>query len=69
MVAPFVHLGECLVTTCTRAPPDDDHVLDRRCVFERFVGVPLERNDLAAAIAAVSGDHELGLGVVHPVAQ
>ena len=36
---------------------------------QRLVGEPLERQDLAPAVAAVGGDERDGLGVVDPVAQ
>ena len=61
--------GERFVAAGARAPHDDDHVLDGRCALERLVGVPLERNDLPAAIAAVGRDDDLRLRVVHAVAQ
>ena len=48
---------------------DDDDVLDRRRSLERLVGNLLERHDLAAAIAAIGGDEQLGLLVVDAVAQ
>ncbi len=47
----------------------DDDVLDRRRVLERFVRHLLERNDLAAAIAAVGGDEQHRLRVVDAIAQ
>ena len=37
---------------------DDDHVLDRRRAGDRFVGDLLQRDDLAAAVAAVGGDEQ-----------
>ncbi len=47
----------------------DDDVLDGRRVLDGVVGVVLEGDDLAAPVAAVGGDEDLGLGVVDAVAQ
>ena len=48
---------------------DDDDVLDRRRVAQRLVGHLLERDDLAAPVAAVGGDEQHGLRVVDAIAQ
>ncbi len=45
------------------------HVLDGRAVLQGLVRELLERQDAAAAVAAVGGDEQLGLGVVDPVAE
>ena len=49
--------------------PDDDHLLDRGRAFQRLIRGPLQWHDAAAPIAAVRGDEELRLRVVHPVPQ
>ena len=49
----------CTTTTCSI----DGHLL------ERLVGIPLERNDRAATIAAVGGDEHLALRIVDAIAQ
>ena len=51
------------------APLHDHHVLDRRALLERAVGVALQGDDLPAAVAAVGRDEELALRVVDPVPQ
>ena len=57
------------------AAPDDEDVLDGLlhagavAVAERHVDGGLERRDLALAVAAVGGDHELRAGVVDARAQ
>ena len=66
---PFLHVRERLVAAGARASHHDDHVLDGRRFLERLVRVALERNDLPASIAAVGGDDDLRLRVVHAVAQ
>ena len=47
----------------------DDDVLDRGRVLQRFVGDLLQRDDLAAALAAVGGDEQRALRVVDAIAQ
>ena len=47
----------------------DDDVLDARRVGHRLVGGRLEREDVAAPVAAVSGDQHLRLGVVDAVGE
>ena len=44
-------------------------MLDRRCIGERFVGDFFQRDDAAAAVAAVGRDEQLALRVVDAVAQ
>ena len=51
------------------AAAHDDDVLDRRRVGDGLVGRRLEREHLAAAVAAVGGDQHLGLGVVDAVGE
>ena len=51
------------------AAAHDDDVLDRRRRGDRLVGRRLEREHLAAPVAAVGGDQHLGLGVVDPVGE
>ena len=46
-------------------PPVDDHVLERGTQGRGGIGVLLERDQLAAAIAAVGGDQDLGLAVLN----
>ena len=55
VVAPIGHLGERFVAGGARASLHDDHVLDRRTLLDRLVGVALQWNDRTAAIARVSG--------------
>ncbi len=47
----------------------DDHVLERRAQIGGGVGVFLEWNELAAAIAAIGGEQHLGLAVLNPSRQ
>ena len=47
-------------------PAIDDDVLERRADGRGAVGILLERDDLAAAIAAVGGDQHLRLAVLDP---
>ncbi len=47
-------------------PAVDDHVLERGAQRRGAVGVLLERDQLAAAIAAVGGHQHLGLAVLDP---
>ena len=51
------------------APADDDHVLDRGALGDRLVGRRLEREHVAAAVAAVGRDEHLGPGVDDAVGQ
>jgi hypothetical protein len=67
LVVPTVPAGREPVLVA--APPHGDHVLDRRALQERVVGVRLERDDLTPAPRAVGGDQDLGLRVVDPVTQ
>src|SRR6185503_10679369 len=48
---------------------EDDDLLDELRPLEALVGDLLQRDDRAAAIAAVGGDHERGLAVVRAVAE
>ena len=48
---------------------DDDGRLDRGRARERFVGVMLESDLLAAPVPAIGGDQDLGLAVVDPTRQ
>ena len=50
-------------------PPVDDDVLERGADRRGAVGVLLERDELAAAIAAVGGDQDLGLAVLDPAGE
>jgi hypothetical protein len=47
---------------------DDQHVLHGRRLRHRLVHRGLERRRRAAPVAAVRGDHQLGLGVLDPAA-
>jgi hypothetical protein len=69
VVAPLDHVHMCFPDGPRGAALHHDHVLDRRALLERLVGVALERDDLAATVPAVGGDHDLRLRIVHPVAQ
>ena len=51
------------------AAPHDDDVLDRRRRRHGLVGRRLQREDVAAPVAAVGRDQHLGLGVVDAVGQ
>ncbi len=64
-VATFLHRRRALVADS----PDDEHFLDRRTLGHGRVGIVFQRHHVAAAIAAVGGDQDLGLAVVDPVAQ
>ena len=57
------------MSTSSPSALDDDRRLDRRRVGERLVGVLLEPDRLAAPIAAVGGDQDLGPAVVDPARQ
>ena len=48
---------------------DDHDMLDRRGVGAGLVGGRLEREHLAAPIAAIGGDQHLGFGVVDAVGE
>ena len=48
---------------------DDDDVLDARRLLDRVVRVVLQGDDLPAAVSAVGGDKDFGLGVIDAVAQ
>ena len=69
VIAPVLHAGERVVVDAAVPALDDDDVLDRRALFERLVGVPLERHERTAAIAAVGRDEQLRLRVVDAIAQ
>ena len=61
VVAPLFHFCKGLIAFTASAAADDDHVLNRRGVLERLVGIPLERNHLAAAVSTVGGDEKFDL--------
>ncbi len=67
MVAALRHLGERLVALAAVPPAHDDDVLDAGAVGHRLVGDALERQDLAAAVAAVGRDQDGGRRVLDPV--
>ena len=69
VVASILHLGEHFVAHAAAAPHHDEHMLDGGAPFDRFVGVTLERHDLAATIAAVGGDQHLAAAIVDAIAQ
>src|SRR6266699_5338610 len=69
VVAAFPHLRECFVSGAAGATLHHHHVLNGRGRLECLVGVALQRNYLAAAIACVRGDEHLHLGIVDPVAE
>ena len=66
---PTVISRPCLGGGHTHQPLHHEDVRDRGTALHRLVGKPLERDDLAPAIAAVRGDQEPALGVVDPVAE
>ena len=47
----------------------DQHMLDARRVRDGFVRDGFQSEDLAAPIATVGRDHQLGLGIVDAIAQ
>ena len=69
MVASFRHVGEGVVAHPGGEATDDDAMLHARRIGERLVHVSLERDHLPTPIAAVCRDEDLGVRVVHPVAQ
>ena len=69
VVATLPHFRERFVSRSAGATLHHHHVLDRRSRLQRFVGIALQGNYLAAAIAGVRGDEHLHLGIVDPVAQ
>src|SRR5436305_9644673 len=69
MVPPLAHRGERFVAARARTSLHNDDVLDRYAFLERFVGVALERHDLATTVATVCGDEHFALCVVDPIAQ
>ncbi len=67
VVAPLRHLGVALAAIAGAL--HHYHVLDRRRLLERLIGVALERQHRAAPVAAVGGDEHFALRIVDPVAQ
>src|SRR5215208_4575037 len=55
VVTAFAHGRERLVADRAWPALHDNDVIDGRSLFEGFVGIALERYDLAAAVAAVRG--------------
>jgi len=69
VVPAFPHFRERFVSRAPGATLHHHHVFDRWSRLQCFVGIALQWNYLAAAIAGVRGDQHLHLGIVDPVAQ